>query len=61
MLVRLLAVLLQLLYKNKWQVASTLKLKNNGKHGAAGSSKYEITIKVNGDDVSVTGAWGTES
>jgi type IV pilus assembly protein PilA len=42
-------------------VASTLKLKNNGKHGAAGSSKYEITIKVNGDDVSVTGAWGTES
>jgi hypothetical protein len=42
----------------------TLKLKNNGKHGSGTdpkSSKYTITIKVNGDDIDVTGAWGSET
>lgn len=41
-------------------VASTLKLKNNGKHNT-NSSKYTITIKVDGDDIDVKGAWGAES
>jgi prepilin-type N-terminal cleavage/methylation domain-containing protein len=58
---------------DKAVVADSLRLKNNGKHGGdlkdkdgnvtgkGGTSKYTITIKVNGDDIDVTGEWGEQS
>lgn len=49
-------------------IADSLKLKNNGKHGAevtdkdgkkskGGTSTYTINISIDGDDIDVSGAW----